>query len=48
MSTARQRQLRFGIWRGLAIALLIFTGFAVALDYVDDEPHTSAERTEQQ
>lgn len=38
MSTARQRQLRRGIWRGFALALLVFTAFAFALDYVDDEP----------
>lgn len=38
MSTARQRQLRHGNWRGFALALLVFTAFAFALDYVDDEP----------
>ena len=48
MTTRRQHQLRMAYWRGFAMTLLILTGFAVALDYVDDEPHASAVRGEQQ
>ncbi len=44
MSTARQRQLRFGIWRGFAVALLTFTACAFVLDYVDDDPATTYQR----
>lgn len=40
MSTPRQHQLRMAYWRGFAMTLLVLTGFAVALDYVADEPAT--------
>jgi LPS O-antigen subunit length determinant protein (WzzB/FepE family) len=47
--TARQRQLRHAFWRGFGAVLIVFTlftAFALALDYADDEqPAHSAGRT---